>query len=68
MRHGHPATLAAGSSVPQPCHFSAGAGLVDEHQVLGIEISLRVEPSLPPAGYIRPVLLGGMRRFLSVIR
>src|SRR5215207_886113 len=51
-----------------PGHVGGSPGLVDEHQPLGIEIQLALEPRLAPLADIRPVLLGGMRRlFLRVI-
>src|SRR4051812_22351561 len=44
-------------------HQSPGPNsLVDEHQSLGIEIKLALEPRLAPLADVRPVLLGGMRR------
>src|SRR3954453_14715643 len=52
-----------------PLHQMPGPNsLVDEHQSLGIEIQLALEPRLAPLADVTPVLLGGMRRlFLRVI-
>ncbi len=47
----------------QPGHLGAGPGLIDEHQALGIEIRLQVEPSPPPAQDIRPLLFACVRGF-----
>jgi hypothetical protein len=52
-------------SASQASHLRRGAGLVDEDQVLGIEIRLGVEPSLPPRGDVGPLLLARVRRFFS---
>src|SRR4051794_4350896 len=51
-----------------PGHGGGSPGLIDEHQPLGIEVELALEPGRAPLANIRPVLLGGMRRlFLRVI-
>ena len=38
--------------------------LVDEHQVFGIKIRLRVEPGLTLGGDVGSLVLAGVRRFL----
>ena len=49
-------------------HVGGGPGLVDEHQALGVEVELVLEPGLAPLQDVRAVLLGGVRRlFLRVI-
>ena len=53
----------------QAGHLGAGAGLVDEHQCVRIEIELSLEPRLAPAQDVGTILLGRMPGlFLSVIR
>jgi hypothetical protein len=52
----------------KPRHLGGGAGLIDEHQSLGIEVQLAIEPGLAALQDVWPVLLGGVRRlFFSVI-
>ena len=63
VRHGRPAPLSARRPAAQACHLCRGAALVDEDQVLGVEIRLRIEPGLPSPGHIRALLLAGMRGF-----
>ena len=50
-------------------HVGLGPGLVDEHQPLGIQIKLIVEPGAPPAYDVGPVLFDGVGGlFLRVMR
>ena len=39
---------------------------VDEHQPLGVEVGLGVEPSLTRGQDVRPILLGGVRGFFQL--
>jgi hypothetical protein len=50
-------------------HVGSGPRLIDEHEALGIEIELAVEPALPLPQDVGPVLLDGVPDlFLRVIR
>jgi hypothetical protein len=50
------------------CHVGAGPGLVDEHQAVGIEVELTLEPGPALAQDVGPLLLGGVRGlFLRVM-
>jgi len=65
---GGPAALAPWRAAEQAGHLGAGASLVDEEQPGGVEVVLPVEPGVPRLVYVRPLLLGGMRRlFLRVM-
>ena len=44
-------------------HFGGGSGLVDEHQVLGIEVRLPGLPVLTLLSDVGPCLLGGVQSF-----
>ncbi len=63
MRHRRPATLTAQGSAMAPGHLGRSAGLVNEHQPLGLQIGLGVEPGLPAALDISSLLLAGVRGF-----
>ena len=69
MRHAHPQPLAARATAVATGHVGAGPTLVDEHQPVGFEVDLTLEPGPAPAQHIGAVLLGGMRGlFLRVSR
>jgi len=53
-------TPAAQRAAVQPGHLGAGAGLVDEDELVGIDEGLRRAPDPAPRGDIRAVLLGGV--------
>ncbi len=59
---GAAATAAFGSAIA-PRHLGRRPGLVDKDQLAGVEIRLTVEPGLPAAPDIRPLLLAGVRGF-----
>ncbi len=63
VRHGSAASLSPFGAATQPGHLGGRSCLVDEHQLLGIEVRLRVEPSLAPRGDVGPFLLAGVRGF-----
>ena len=44
----------------RPCHVGLGLGFVDEHQSVGIQIALPLNPLLPPDQDIGTVLLAGV--------
>ncbi len=46
-----------------PGHLGRSAGLVNEHQPLGLQIGLGVEPGLPAAQDVSSLLLAGVRGF-----
>ena len=62
------AALAPRRTAAKPGHFGRYSALVDEHQPLGIEIGLALEPGQPSGRYVRPVLFGCVRSlFLRVM-
>lgn len=63
VRDGRTATLAPWRAAAQAGHLGGRSGLVDEDQVLGIEVRLRVEPRPAPRGDVGPLLLAGVRGF-----
>ena len=69
VRHACPQALPSGRPAMAARHVGRCPGLVDEHQPLGIEIELTLEPSPAPLYDVRPVLLARMGAlFLRVIR
>ena len=69
MRHAHAQALAAQATAVGARHVGLGPGLVDEHQPLGVEVGLAVEPGLPPHQDVRALLLAGVAGlFLRVMR
>ncbi len=63
MRNAHPQALPSGAASVQACHLGGRAGLINEHQPLGIEIQLPVKPSFACGPDVRPVALAGVRGF-----
>jgi len=57
---GQQAPATRGATV-EPGHLGAGAGLVDEHELIGIDEGLRRPPDTAPSGDIWPILLGGAK-------
>jgi hypothetical protein len=55
--------FATSGAAAQPGHLGRGTGLIDEHQMVRIEVRLRVEPGLAPPGDVGPLLLAGVRGF-----
>ena len=43
-----------------PGHLGRGTGFIDEDQLLGVEIGLRLESGPMPARHVRPLLLAGV--------
>ena len=60
-RLGQQPPAARGAAV-EPGHLGAGAGLVDEDELVGIDKGLRRPPDAAPGGDVRTVLLGGAER------
>src|SRR5437660_2482697 len=58
---GQQAPVARGAAV-EPGHLGAGAGLVDENQLIGIDEGLRRPPDPAPRRDVRTVLLSGAER------
>jgi len=68
VRHAHPQAFSPRRPAETPGHGGRGPGLVEEHQALGIEIQLVLEPALPLLQDVGTALLAGVRRlFLRVI-
>ena len=63
MRDRCPASLPAWRSPAEPGPLRRRPGLIDAHQVLRVEVGLRVEPGLAPGGDVGPRLLAGVRCF-----
>jgi len=63
VRHRGAAAFPARRPAIAPRHLGRGAGLVDEHQTLGREIDLGVEPGPPAAQNVSALLLAGVRGF-----
>jgi len=55
--------LPAAAAASEPGHVGAGAGLVDEHQMLGIKLRLAVFPGGASRGHVGAVLLAGVQAF-----
>ena len=63
MRHRGAATLSARSAAASSRHLGGRACFVDEDQPLGLEIGLCLDPGLPAAEHVSPLLLAGVRGF-----
>jgi hypothetical protein len=63
MRDGRTAALAPWGAATRTGHLGGRSGLIDEDQALGIEVRLRVEPSLALRGDVGPLLFVGVRGF-----
>jgi hypothetical protein len=63
MRDRGTAAFAALGAPVKTRHLSGSAGLVDEHQALGIECLLELGPEVPAMRNVRTILLGGVGGF-----
>jgi hypothetical protein len=63
VRHGRPAAFTAQSPPVTPGHLGRCTGFIDEHQPFRFKIDLGIEPGLPSAKNIRPLLFSGVRGF-----
>lgn len=63
MREGTGATLPDRAATMNPGQFGVQARFIDKHQPADIPIGLWLVPKLPRRFNIRPILLGGARRF-----
>ena len=63
VREGAEATLAPRTATMVAGHGSVQAGFINKHQLADIPAGLLLSP-MPPGGFnVRPILLGGARRF-----
>ena len=63
VRDGTETTLAHRAATMVAGHLGVQAGFINEHQLANIPVGLLLSPK-PPGGFdIRPILLGGARRF-----
>ncbi len=63
MGHRCPAAFAARRAAIAPCHLGRGTGFIDEHQPLGLQVALGLEPLPQAAQNIRALLFAGVRGF-----
>ena len=61
MRHAHAQALSARTPSMAARHLGRCPGLIHEHEPLGVEIELAIEPGLAPLQDVGPVLLAGVR-------
>ena len=59
---------AARGAAVEPGHLGAGAGLVDEDELVGINKRLRRAPDAAPGRDVGTVLLGGVERLYGMAR
>ena len=68
VRHGRSAALATRCTPAQTRHLGGRTGLIDEHQPVGIEIELAIEPEPSGDQDVRALLFRSMRGlFLNVM-
>src|SRR5512134_3209835 len=63
VRHCGDAPRAATRASAAARHLGRGAGLVDEHEAAGVEVSLRGAPGLPAGDHVGAIPLAGVHRF-----
>jgi len=63
IRDGAGATLPSGAAPVKAGHFGVQACFIDKHQLAHIPVRLLLTPAPPGCFDIRPILLGGARRF-----
>ena len=64
----HPQALAPDAAAMAAGHIGCGPGFVDEHEPVGIEVKLAIEPFMPLAQDVGAVLLDRMASlFLRVM-
>ena len=64
----HPQALAFGAAAMAAGHVGRGPGFVDEHEPLGIEVELAIEPFMSLAQDIGAVLLDRMASLFLRVR
>jgi len=68
VRHRRQQPQPAGRPALAARHVGGGPGLVDKHQVVGIECRLAADKGPPLLGYVAAILFGGVQAlFLSVM-
>ena len=67
MRHRCLATLAPWRPAVTPGHLGRSAGLVNEHQPLGLQIGLGVEPGLPAARGAPQLILNQIANYQAAL-
>jgi len=60
VREAHPQALAPGAAAMAAGHVGRSPGFVDEHEPLGIEVELAIEPVMPLTQDVGAVLLDRM--------
>jgi hypothetical protein len=60
-RHADAQAFVASTATVRSRHVGQSAGVVDEHQPLGVELELAFEPCLAPSQDVGPALLGRVR-------
>jgi hypothetical protein len=68
VRHGGDQAFGRGTPAVAPRHVGGGAGLVEEHEPLGVHVALPDLPAPAPACDIGPVLLGRSQRLFLCLR
>ena len=67
MRKRHAQAVAARAAAISARHVRAGPAFIHEHQAVGVEVELPVEPGLTPDQDVRALLFGRVRSlFLRV--
>src|SRR5271168_2037137 len=68
MRNGADQPFTTGATAPQPHHLGAGGGFVDEYQPGRVKHELFSPPASARAGYVRPLLLRGVKGFFLKVK
>lgn len=68
VREAHPQPFALAAAAMATSHVGRRPGLVDEHQPLGIEVELAIEPGLALRQNVRTVLLAGVAALYGMAR
>jgi len=63
MRYGADHAITSGSAPEAPYHVGRGPGLVQEHQLGGIELGLLLRPVGAVLGHVGAILFGGVQQF-----
>ena len=68
VRKAHPQALAPGAAAMAAGHVGRGPGFVDKHEPLGVEVELAIEPVMPLAQDVGPVLFDRMPSLYGMAR
>ena len=63
MGHRCPAAFAAWRAAIAPRHLGRGPSFIDEYEAFWLQLGLGLEPCLPAAQNISPLLFAGVRGF-----